>query len=496
MAKSTRNKPDSSNVAVMEPPESEPDESPASPTVVTQTADAEELAKRRGPGATKAPAVGFMHRLKQYDAAEWENQLLIYMYRLAPITDRLATGNQTKFIAKLNEPIDEDYILKNQLWGGSGKYRLTLNRREPGKGDRIIDQVELEIENPQYPPVVPEGEWVEDPRNKRWAWARKTKPEAAVAPNPMATVQEALTIAETMQRITSPPKDQMLTSKDLVELITKTQIANDPAKLIATASTLLEMAKPAPVEAKPDPSIALLTAELQAARTEAAAARDREFKLMERLLDKQNTPATDPGEQLTKTLDLIGKVKQHFGDDGGGEGRSSRMSGWQEMLTPFLEQLAPYAGTFMNRLLTMPSGPPANAAARPPSQQPPAQPGQPAQEATMQPNPAMQAIITEIAPEMLNCLNNGDGGEVFGDWIIARYGSMGIQIARSIGKEGILNIVRANPQLWPQIQPIEARFATFADEFLAWTPAAEDDEPDEPSPPPKPPKSRGKEAGR
>lgn len=492
MAKSTRSKPDSGNVAVMEPPEPDQfDEQPPEPlTTVTETADAAELERRRGRGATKAPSIGFFHRLTQYDAAQWENELLIYMYRLAPITDRLATGNQCKFISKLNEPIDEDYILKNRLWGGSGKYRLTLNRREPGKkGDRIVDQVEIDIENPQYPPVVPEGEWVNDPRNDRWAWARKPKDAPPVAgPNPMATVQEALTIAKTMQEITAPPKDQMLSSKDLVELITKTQIANDPAKLIATASTLLEMAKPAAVEAKPDPAIALLTAELQAARTEAAAAREREFKLMERLLDRQNTPPPDPETQLTKTLDLLSKVKEHAGvnDD---NGRSSRMTGWQEMLAPALEQLAPYAGTFINRLLTLPPPGTVPTTAVRTTGTPTA--GQP-QETPMQPNPAMQAIITEIAPEMLNCLNNGDGGEVFGDWIIARYGSMGIQIARSIGKEGILQIVRGNPNLWAQIQPIEARFATFVDEFLAWTPAAEEEEP----PPLEPPKSRRKEASR
>lgn len=95
----------------------------------------------------------------------------------------------------------------------------------------------------------------------------------------------------------------------------------------------------------------------------------------------------------------------------------------------------------------------------------------------------MIAIINEIAPEMLNHLNNGSTGEDFGDWLVGRYGTMGMGVARGLGKEAIINYAKSTPALWQQIAPIEARFAAFVDEFLAWTPADEDEDEDETPPP-------------
>lgn len=44
-----------------------------------------------------------------------------YCYRLWPVTD---TRNPERFLCKLAEPIDEDFLLKNY---GTGKYLLMLN---------------------------------------------------------------------------------------------------------------------------------------------------------------------------------------------------------------------------------------------------------------------------------------------------------------------------------------------------------------------------------
>src|SRR5262249_12840599 len=119
-------------------------------------------------------APNFFERLKDYPSQEWDGgQVVLTLYRLEPITDRTTGGPKPVWVIKYGNPIDEERILLDH---GSGRYRLYLNRAEPGRRKTVlIETHEFEIYNPKHAPKIPAGEWVEDPRNKKWAWAHPSR---------------------------------------------------------------------------------------------------------------------------------------------------------------------------------------------------------------------------------------------------------------------------------------------------------------------------------
>ena len=75
----------------------------------------------------------------------WQTEALnLYIYRLWPVTD---TRNPERFLCKLQEGIDEDYLLQNF---GSGKYWVVLNNAQ---GKHIRKHVS-NPHNPNFPPKV------------------------------------------------------------------------------------------------------------------------------------------------------------------------------------------------------------------------------------------------------------------------------------------------------------------------------------------------------
>ena len=119
----------------------------------------------------------FFEGQKRIQSEDWGTRANVYLYRLEPITDRLKGGNSTVFVMKYDEPVDQDKILVDH---GSGKYRAILTFRKPGEntGDQV-DSAIFEMLNPNFPPKVPPGEWVNDSRNKKWAWAAPMLPKTA-----------------------------------------------------------------------------------------------------------------------------------------------------------------------------------------------------------------------------------------------------------------------------------------------------------------------------
>jgi len=108
--------------------------------------------------------------MKAIPEVGWKEEFAVYLYRCEPFTDKRVSGNQL-FIKKYFEAIDEQKVMEEE---GSGKYLAILNRYDPatrrGKG---VYSLYFEILNTSYPPRIPLGEWVEDPRNKKWAWAKE-----------------------------------------------------------------------------------------------------------------------------------------------------------------------------------------------------------------------------------------------------------------------------------------------------------------------------------
>ena len=83
--------------------------------------------KQRGPAEPVEAATpeGEAHEtvlqlVQRFNTDDWQGKKT-YLYRVWPVIDRKADDH---FIARLSEPFDEDYLLKN--WG-SGRYHLRLN---------------------------------------------------------------------------------------------------------------------------------------------------------------------------------------------------------------------------------------------------------------------------------------------------------------------------------------------------------------------------------
>ena len=117
----------------------------------------------------------FWVKLANYTATDWEH-LLAYLYRTAPTIDRRGNGRAIN-LRRYSKPFDKETI---KLDEGSGGYRVDLLRRNQVSGKyRRIGQDYFEILDMDHPPRVPLGDWIDDPENQVWQWAKNKLQVAA-----------------------------------------------------------------------------------------------------------------------------------------------------------------------------------------------------------------------------------------------------------------------------------------------------------------------------
>ena len=523
MAKTTKEEPKSRAAviemdhpeATNEVPPDEPMKDPPGSTIpdtnVVETAGKEELDRQTSRrGAQKEASIGFFARLQKFQGAEWE-KLKIYLYRLAPITDRTAGGNPVKFLTIYREAIDEEMVLKE--WG-SGRYRCLLNQAKE-KGEAIpIDRVEFEIENINFPPKVPPGEWVDDPRNRRWAWANPNKDQShqqqangtTVIEAKPTPIKELVDGVERLQRLASPAAPPPVAAPDPVAQIKGT---------VDAMKGMAEMMKP-PAPAAPDNTLqTFLLAELTAERST-----NRE--LMGKLLDRANAPAAAPPADPLRDLAMkmlekrLEKMDEKPEAESAAE-RVSRMNGTQELIVELTKAVSPVLEKAMGLFTVMAASkqPPPAARPRPPAtvdvaptgtptaEQPPQQTQEqpPQQPETPQPTmeQAQQQILNYVlgtaTPTLQQYLDTSDG-DSFATWFCDTTFSLpgvpppfnrlsgvdALKFAKQTGKPAIIEAYKKAPALWQQIAPnseAEEKFIRFLDEFLAYDPEAEAEEDDE-----------------
>ena len=348
-----------------------------------------------------------------------------YVYRLVPIIRKAKPVDWSSrrpwptYVEKLkglitpqtNRVVDLDWV---RTMRGSGKYYIQVNDRSVKRTkNRELCHCTLEINDYQNHPAifddysellpVSENGWLynrllrdkiikQTPEGNFVAYEDGEKKEqhtngAAASIDPTHMLKQTVDLAKDLAKTMTPPTPPAAFSgADIVNLIGKTQTANDPEKIIAAARGLVEMTKPAD-----SPMLALLMAQLEDARKEAAAAREREMRMLEKMLDKANTPPpappaapapVDPIKQMGDTLKMIGEAKETLGLSGG-EGGSSKMNGWQEFLkeplTELISGLKPLFGVGA-QLIGMKAMQP----------QPGQQPARPAAPATTAPAPVQQ----------------------------------------------------------------------------------------------------------
>jgi hypothetical protein len=423
--------------------------------------------------------VTFFARVAQIDKEDWGSRASMSLYRLEPIIDRLR-GSEKKHIAKYEEPIDENRI---KLDYGSGRYRLYLNFKMPGAHEgKELDAIEFDILDMNYPPKVPYGEWVDDQRNRKWAWAKPPDPNA----QKQTIADGAGTVLESFRVFT-----------DIQDSVAARQAPAAPpqnpvSQLREAAAALKEFAPQAPAPTPPATDNAILNTVVTLFTKQLDTQAEQIKELRQELRDQHNKQPANSGlgtvtELVSGLGTLLPKLKEVFPNLSDTVTGRSRMSGWMEFVQPALPQmfefLKPVGFALGQSLLGNKPGmqPPANGTLAAGATQGSA--GAP----TNQP-PAIVQFLNVVTPAMLRHLNewlkdpsneaySGKGfassiDDLFGekwnglDWH-AEARTAGLPAMQPV--DAIVAVYQQAPKLWERLAPVEQQFRAFVRDFLEWT---------------------------
>lgn len=482
MSKKRTKKQDTGNVLTMDPAADSPDSPPILEEIQPDTAAAPAAPP---PPAQKPPkkSEGFFDRLRDIAVADWGTRYYLYVYRLEPLIDRLRSG-EIKYVMRYSEPIEEQKIM---LEHGSGRYRINLVALKPATGKNSgteIGRYECDILNASFPPKIPKGEWMDDPRNKKWAWAKE--PDAPPAPAVVAANANS-TILDAMRTVSE------IRNQAREEFEPEETPDNPISAALGMAKDLLQMRAD-------NPMVDILREELKDIRAEAMAERAENRKLQAEMRAPTATAAeSNPISNVVKTIKELEPLFEKFMPkitEAGKEIVRGRRPGFGELLMeqglPILgDILKPWSNVLAARFMQNPANgyaPAANIAPQPLA--PP--PGQPALAPPLAPQASPPRLLQFLAqPLVMGALQShfvqfqkepqGEAGLDFAYWIFTSgAGEQPLIDARALGTTQILAMFKASPA-WPQMQPYEAKLTQFLDQVLSWR--KEQEQTGEPVPP-------------
>lgn len=431
-----------------------------------------EIPEKEAAAETETPKSGmtFFERLTSMDNAAWERHM-VYLYRLKPITDMTSGGVNKKYLCKYTSPFDEDGVMKHY---GSGTYRAQLNERVGGK-DKMICQHIIEIENPAYPPVIPKGAWVDDPRNKEWdGWFDTPAAAPAAPPSTSSIVGEVMAIIKQLQPEASGAKQhEMVTAVLDAVKETRRELAqqNDPSKMFEGFKTFIPLLVPllTRLTAPPDNGFAEL------AKQQSQQIHELRLEMM-----KQAQHANGLGS-IKDVVSTIALLREQF------PAAESSSPKWLEMLGPAIQ----YGMQMFERRGAAPGPAPQPVNFQPspaviaqenpavPSADPAAQTDAPRQY-TQEEVAEIQQIVMAAARPMFNFLSNGKDGLAFADYFIEGNSLREWQILKTFGYDNLLLMIQQHKAAWLMLSPMLPQFAQFMSDFYNWTPAIDEDEPPNP----------------
>jgi hypothetical protein len=435
-------------------------------------------------------AISFFDRMGSIDKADWGTRAKVKIYRLEPLIDQIRISGQ-KYIAIYEEALTEERIKQDC---GSGRYRLYLTFKGPtNEIDKEIDSVELELLDPHYPPKIPAGAWLDDPRNKKWEWARAMLESKTPQPNGASLGGLADTLRAVKEILpVQKGAEEVLNTIRAVKEMTPTPA---PATQDATLTAIVELVK----------------AQNLTAQNALAAAQERADKLLFKLLENDNKKTT--GFDTFKSV--LNEVKEVFGvsalkdlftvgKDAVSEvakGRS-KMSGWMEFIQPAIPSIAEFLKPFgmaiaQNMIIKAQQQNPPAQPQPPGGTTPQLQPGQqqqqpPPQTSGHESNPGLVAFLSQIAQPLLNYVrmetdNVSELGGDFASWLYDGYGPDPQAMARQVGVQNLIVVLRGTP-LWinkgpqnnlPSLAELGPKIEQFLNGFLSWNPPEDEEESNE-----------------
>jgi len=437
--------------------------------------------KGRPPGtggiASSNASKTILQIIAEVPAAYWTaGTARIKIYRLAPLINRNVTSEH-RFITECLEPIDEQG-LKREC--GSGRYRLYLNyKNSAGGGERETARGEVDILDPAFPPKIPAGEWMDDPRNRQWAWAKPKEPAEAQAP--AAAVD---TILEGM-RLGNEIRKEAREELQSVAPPTPPPAAAATVDPWAAAERILNMRSE-------NPMVTILMQRMEAQDRAAEEARKREADLQRELRDMMRQQPANAApksfiEQMTEfgtAMETISKTPlgKIFGMGGAAEAAApvvrSRISGTLETIKEIapivIDPLRPLFNAWAHRLNN-------------PAPQQNGQNGgngQPARQQAQQ-NPEQELITwveRTLMESIIEYLNESDGGAfaefVYNGWPARLKPLQEMKHHQLPDKQGapVIFELFKHSDIWGQhLAHRQEQFKTFIEQFCKWRPEGEEE---------------------
>lgn len=401
---------------------------------------------------------------------DWAKNLIAYVWRCEPITDRKAGGAPTS-VDKLTRKFDYKEILKLH---GSGRYRFDVSYRPAngGKQTRVRQWYET-IFDMSHPPKLPLGDWIEDPRNKDWAWA-KTDLESAER----RRILEAQGVTPVQQTSKVEELNELLQVVDKINpkdngnqaILLKLLEQSGPAQMLTMAKDLAELRQPS--SGTDNNAMVML--------------------LLDHLLKKENPAPVDPLETTTKLIQGVKGLMEGIGAPTAAapklETGALIVQQAGDILSKAIEQFGPYVPAMIDLVRHVkntdlqiaqvsaargmnpqrpweyqgtPNNPPVQPAPIPP-------PPVPTENQPMTPQVFFakhQILLGEIFPLLKDKFDNETGYDL-ADWIIDRKGRDAYNAIRKDGTvELLMQIAAAVPQLNQIFQPAD-KAREFFEDFL------------------------------
>jgi len=462
------------------PEESEPISEQTAPRAETP-----EHRRKPGPGrghGSDGPT--FWEKLQVIPLDDWGARFYVYLYRLEPLIDRLRSGEK-KYVMRYEKAVDEETILVEH---GSGRYRLVLVCLKPAsKESSEMASLDFDLLNGKYPPKVPKGEWLDDPRNTRWAWAKASIDPPVVplaAGNPAETFMEAV-------RLTNDIRGQVreeLVPAETEKKTSATSTIADFTGLVGAVKTLMPAPPPATDNKMLETVVSLLQSQIAASNQEAQQLRAQVFQLItDRKNEKPTTSALDVVKGFIDEADnLIPKIRGLFTATTDGvtsvvHGRPRKW--WEDSLVKLAEGAAPLIPQVGARLLAPPR--PAMQVApqiAAPGQQP--QPSNPANDAALRlmgliQRPRLVQKLQEVFTGFMQGKTEEGvpiDGEDFAIWLHDAHGEEPLKDLQLLGTGNVLVLMKQQPW-WQLVAAHEAKMQEFLSQILQFQPELED-EPD------------------
>lgn len=511
----------------------------AEPTGPTDPAQPAEPAGRRRRGKSKEEETGeagFFERPPSEKGvgpapdSEWESHMA-YLYRLEPVLDLTRGGTQPKYVTKFASSFDPETVKLNPSCG-SGVYKVQLVKyNSTHRKNETVHMHIFEVLDPAYPPKVPAGAWMEDPRNERWNWAKQGQGQGKqngqdIFSNPNPSPLDIAKFIRDEIRQSRPDlsagKTDALTQTiitTLPSLLEQARSAADPTKVMAMLQSV--MPKPSNEEGS---MMKFLLEELRAVRaSNEQLQRDYRQLLTDIATGKigaggqaGQAPPVDPIEQLTAAAQKLTALYEVIQPN---PNAAAPGTWWQELLKPLVEATAVAVPLIAKNIGNQPAplrrppapasnpatpavpaiptaaAPPPGTPNTPPPGTPPASPPAPPTIEQHQPDEhsttevaeddlTMYArFIAQSGPSLIKHLNDGSTGADYAYWLYDGYGMMAITMIKNLGAEQLKAIIAQQvPELWTQLSKFGPRFDSFLEEFMNWT-LESDEETDAPAAP-------------